>query len=139
MVQAVVPLASRRLEVLPAGRPLGRLQTVGLVSQQGPASVSLPTPAALGVSCSFPVWVADVFLRGQIGRVSRRFLGLPGVVSGCINSVSGGLFVRGRMLILVFLQMFTRVRNYATYGRPVRAVGLSFPSFLVRDVGLPVD
>ena len=48
-MQAVAPLASRRLEVLLAGGPLGRPQSVGLGSQWGPASVSLPTPAASGV------------------------------------------------------------------------------------------
>ena len=43
VVQAVVPLASRRWEALPAGWPVGRW------SESGPASVSLLTPAALGV------------------------------------------------------------------------------------------
>ena len=42
-VQSVVPLASRRWEVLLAGWPVGRW------SESGPASVSLLTPAALGV------------------------------------------------------------------------------------------
>ena len=46
---AAVALASRRLEVLLAGRPLGRPQSVGLGSQLGPALVSLLTPAVLGV------------------------------------------------------------------------------------------
>ena len=42
-VQSVVPLASRRWEVLLANRPVGRW------SESDPASVSLLTPAALGV------------------------------------------------------------------------------------------
>ena len=51
VVQAVAPLAFRRLEALPAGRPVGPWsRPVGDGSQSSdPASVSLLTPAVLGV------------------------------------------------------------------------------------------
>ena len=46
----MAPLASRSLAALPAGRPVGHgSQPVRLWPQSGPASVSLLTPAALGV------------------------------------------------------------------------------------------
>ena len=76
------------------------------------------------ISCSFPVWVADVFLRGWIGREICVFLGFPDVVSGCINLVSGVFLYADVLSLLVFLQMSTRGRSYATYGRPVSAGGI---------------
>ena len=50
VVQAVAPLASQRSAALPAGRPVGHgSQPVRRRPQLGPASVSLLTPAVLGV------------------------------------------------------------------------------------------